>query len=208
MHVDAALLAALSGRPGEAIHKDLLEAIRSGLLMRAGDGYAFAHARVRQAAHLLVPEEERAPTHLKIGRLLLARTPPRETEGSVFEVVSHLNRAAHLIDDERELLELVELDLIAARKAKAANAYASALGYLASAAQWLGPRSFQEHYELAFPLALLRAESEFFSGNHEEPSVGPGRVRAGALQDRPRVGASARARGPPRQGRARRDGTK
>ena len=42
--------------------------------------YAFLHDRIQEAAYALIPEGERAMAHLRIGRLLAARTTPEELE--------------------------------------------------------------------------------------------------------------------------------
>ena len=73
------------------------------------------------------PKMERAATHLRIGRVLAARTPPAELEEKIFEIVNQLDRGAALIDtiDERE--QIAELNLMAGKRAKTSTAYASAL---------------------------------------------------------------------------------
>jgi predicted ATPase/signal transduction histidine kinase len=167
-YAEVSLLAAVADRSEQAIVHDLAEAVRSGLLLRAGDVYAFAHDRVRQAAFLATSEGHLTAVHLKIGRLLLARTPPGEIEGAVFEIVTHMNAALSLVEDESERQRIVDLDVVAARKAKSANAYPSALTYAAYAESQLGPDAWQRQYETAFALSLLRAECEFLSGNHDE----------------------------------------
>ena len=89
--------------------------------------YAFLHDRVQEAAYALIPEGERAAAHLRIGRLLAARTPPAELEEKIFEIVNQLDRGAALIDTPEEREQVAELNLMAGKRAKASTAYASAL---------------------------------------------------------------------------------
>ena len=63
--------------------------------------YAFLHDRVQEAAYALIPKMERAATHLRIGRVLAARTPPAELEEKIFEIVNQLDRGAALVDYDR-----------------------------------------------------------------------------------------------------------
>ena len=64
------------------MHDDLWEAVRSGLIFRADDSYRFLHDRVQEAAYSLIPKEQRAEAHLRIGMLLAAHTPAGETRRS------------------------------------------------------------------------------------------------------------------------------
>ena len=116
----------------EEIHRQIWEAVRAGLVVRAETSYRFVHDRVQEAAYSLIPESSRAEMHLRIGRLLAANTPPDERNDKIFEIVNQLNRSAHLItlDDERK--RAAEFNFIAARRAKLSTAYVSALSYLAS----------------------------------------------------------------------------
>src|SRR5882762_963182 len=108
---------------------DLWEAVRTGLVFRSDGGYRFLHDRVQEAAYSLIPEDLRPEAHLRIGRLLAARTPPGQRDESIFEIVNQLNRGATLITARDEREQLVEFNLIAGRRAKASTAYASALTY-------------------------------------------------------------------------------
>ena len=62
------------------LHDSLWEAVRAGLVLRSDDSYAFQHDRIQEAAYSLIPEDARAEAHLRIGRLLLAHTPPDKRE--------------------------------------------------------------------------------------------------------------------------------
>src|SRR5216684_561462 len=118
----------------EELHSDLWEAVRLELIVRLEGVYRFVHDRVQEAAYSLIPAELRAATHLRIGRLLAAHTPPEKREEAIFEIVNQLNRGSALITARDEREQLAELNLIAGKRAKASTAYASALKYLIAGA--------------------------------------------------------------------------
>ena len=128
-------------------------------------GFAFLHDRVQEAVYALIPKMERAATHLRIGRVLAARTPPAELEEKIFEIVNQLDRGAALVDtiDERE--QIAELNLRAGKRAKTSTAYASALIYLATGRKLLAEESWQQNYHLTFELEYHQAECEFLTGD-------------------------------------------
>ena len=126
--------------------------------------YRFVHDRVQEAAYSLMPDEQRAAAHLRIGRLLAAHTPPEKREEAIFEIVSHLNRGAALIASRDEREQLAELNLIAGKRAKASTAYASALAYFTAGAAFLPEDAWNRRHELAFALEVVGAECEFLTG--------------------------------------------
>ena len=154
------------GGSHEEIHGALREAARAGLVCRVKGGYAFVHDRVQEAAYTLVPDEERAPTHLRIGRLLAERTA-EEYDETIFEVVNHLNLGASLVKETEECVRVARLNLIAGKRAKTSTAYAAALKYLASAFALLAEDAWEHHYDLAFAIEIHRAECELLTGHHE-----------------------------------------
>src|SRR5262249_36916491 len=109
----------------ERVHERLWDAVRAGLIFRAKDSYRFLHDRVQEATYSLIPQEFRAETHLRIGRLLAAQTPPEKQEEAIFEIVNQLNRGSHLITSVEEREQVAELNLIAAKRAKISTAYSS-----------------------------------------------------------------------------------
>jgi AAA ATPase domain/Protein kinase domain len=77
----------------ETTNAALWESVRAGLVLRSGGTYAFLHDRVQEAAYTLIVEDERAMAHLRIGRLLAARTPPEHLEENIFDIVNQLTVA-------------------------------------------------------------------------------------------------------------------
>ncbi len=158
------LLGIVSEASIEKVHEHLWEAVRAGLVVRAESSYRFLHDRIREAAYSLVPEQLRPETHLRIGRLLAAETPPDARQDAIFEIVNQLNRASHLITSVEERESLAEFNFVAGRRAKASTAYASALNYVIAAAALLPDDSWERRHELTFRLELHRAEFEFLTG--------------------------------------------
>src|SRR6202165_6213563 len=105
------------------MHSDLREAVRAGLILHSEGTYRFLHDRVQEAAYSLIPEELRAEAHLRIGRLLIAHTPPEKREEAIFEIVNQVDRGAALITPQDEREQLAELNLIAGKRAQASSAY-------------------------------------------------------------------------------------
>src|ERR1700754_609493 len=148
----------------EEMHGQLWEAVRAGLIFRSEDSYKFLHDRVHEAAYSLIPEESRAESHLRIGMLLAAQTPPEKLEEMIFEIVNQLNRGSHLVTSIEELERVAELNLIAGRRAKSSAAYASALNYLRSGAALLPGDTWERRHDLVFDLELHQAECQFLTG--------------------------------------------
>ena len=143
---------------------EAVEAIDSQLLIL---NYKFLHDRVQQAAYALIDEQQKKRVHLQIGRLLLRNTPTEQKVERIFDLVAHLNQAQDLIQDDREKLELVQLNLEAGKKAKDATAYSSAREYLNIGRDLLSENDYQESYKLFFTLHKELAEVEYLNGNFE-----------------------------------------
>ncbi|MBP0596118.1 AAA family ATPase, partial [Paraburkholderia sp. LEh10] len=157
-------LSTVLGIPVAQVHAALWEAMRQELVERLEGAYRFAHDRIHEAAYSLIPEASRTSTHLRIGRLLAARTPPGKRGEAIFEIVGQLNRGAALITEEGERERLAEFNLLAGQRAKASTAYSSALTYLVAGAELLSDDCWERRHELIFALELNRAECEFLTG--------------------------------------------
>jgi len=159
-----AMLAIVLGTMEEQIHAALWPAVRQELVERLEGSYRFVHDRVQEAAYSLIPEALRAETHLRIGRELVAQTPPENQEEAIFEIVNQFNHGATLLSEQGEREQLAEFNLIAGRRAKASSAHASALTYFNASGALLVRDSWESRRDLTFALELNRAECEFLTG--------------------------------------------
>ncbi|HTJ90838.1 MAG TPA: AAA family ATPase [Acidocella sp.] len=161
----SATLTAVYGGTEEALHAALWAAVRAGLVFRhEGGGYRFLHDRVQEAAYALLPACDQAAAHLRIGRLLAARTAPEALEANVFEIVRQLNRGAALLSSVAERDWLAGLNLLAGKRAKATTAYSAALVYCTTGEALLAEDRWERCPELSFALAFHRASCEFLTG--------------------------------------------
>ncbi|OLP18053.1 serine/threonine protein kinase [Leptolyngbya sp. 'hensonii'] len=129
--------------------------------------YRFLHDRVQQAAYSLIPEEQKQATHLKIGQLLLENTSVTEREETLFAIVNQLNMGRRLLPATSEPDQLVQLNLAAARKAKAATAYRAAIQYLDICLERLPKGSWQLQPELTRSIYEEAAEAAYLSTDYE-----------------------------------------
>ena len=165
---------------------ELWEAIEEGLVLPTSDrhellsnapedvletttpSYRFLHDRVQQAAYALIPEDQRKPLHLRVGRLLLTGCGGSVPEEQLFEVVNHLNVGRELITSPEERRDLVRLNLAAGRKAKASAAFKPALDYLHTGLRLLPEDGWQSDHEMSLALTTEAAECEYLCGRFEE----------------------------------------
>ncbi|HKB62574.1 MAG TPA: AAA family ATPase, partial [Burkholderiales bacterium] len=162
-----ATLALVHGTTEEAVHASLWEAVRAGLVFHQESTCRFLHDRIQQAAYSLIPDEQRADLHLRIGRALLASMTADQLAEHLFDVANQFNRGAARLIDRDEKARVATIDLRAGRKAKASAAYASACAHLAAGMALLDESDWGSQYELTFSLWLERAECELLTGNFE-----------------------------------------
>ncbi|MEH1854344.1 MAG: AAA family ATPase [Nostoc sp.] len=133
--------------------------------------YKFMHDQVQQAAYFLIPEEDKQVTHLRIGQLLLEKTPTIQQEDKIFEIVNQLNVGMSLIVKQTERHELAQLNLIAGKKATAATAYVAALKYLNLGIELLGADSWHNQYDLTLALYIKATETAYLSTQFEKIEI-------------------------------------
>lgn len=183
---DLNVLSVVNERSPRRTAADLWDAIRQGTLIPIGEAYKiplaleadgetealdaaiaelpiaykFLHDRVQQAAYALISPEIRQDVRVQIGRLLLKSTPPEALEDRIFEIVNQFNAGASLMVRPDEKRQLAQLNLLAARKAKATAADRTASDYLDVGRTALGDDGWQTEYELTFALHIEAIEVE------------------------------------------------
>ncbi len=172
---------ALANRTKQQIGQYLAEPLADGLLIeagkpeqllltvnRSGSGeplLQFSHDQIKKAAYSLIHKEERNLLHVKIGRHLLQTLPPEARDTHIYEIVTQLNHGTSFLTREKDLTELAELNLAAARKARNASAPNLYYLYAKNAA------------------ALLPGESDWKNRYRLTLAVHTERMRAAAMND-------------------------
>ena len=170
-YFDLEVLALVSEESIQETANALVEAILRGLIVSIDSdegvdkNYRFYHDRVQQAAYALIADESKSAIHLKIGRVLLKNASHEQINEQIFDLVNQLNLAVALIIEQTEKDELVRLNLIAGKKAKASTAYTPAKKFLSVAMNLLAENVWIEQYEQTFTLFIESAECEFLTGN-------------------------------------------
>jgi PAS domain S-box-containing protein len=177
----------------EVLESEELEAVISQLDDVNSVGYKFLHDRVQQAAYVLIPDEEKQLTHLKIGQLLLGNRKVEVLEGNfdeinfdevnIFDIVSHLNAGLELITNVEEKCQLAKLNLIAGSKAKASVVYEAAFRYFIIGSKLLNElsdKSWLTHYELTLALQEGVVETANLCGDFETMEIFVNNILQGA----------------------------
>ncbi|HZF56778.1 MAG TPA: AAA family ATPase [Polyangiaceae bacterium] len=163
------ILATIGELPPDRVADALLPAVEEGLVrMEGGERYRFLHDRVQQAAYALIEDADRASTHLRIGRLLLAGMDPQARDEALFEIVDQLNRGEAQMKDPAERTGLAEQNLAAGLRAKASNAYDAAAHHFRFGAALLPESAWSDRYTLTFTLHRELAECDYLCGRFEQ----------------------------------------
>lgn len=157
----------VSKKPFDIIIKGLREILKEQLVVAAGTNadfahylseededshrlslsYKFTHDRIREAAYELIPNNERAEFHQKIGQLLVANIDLEVHPERIFDIVYQLNRGTTIGSGKTDK-ELSQLNYQAGTKAKKSSANQTAMHYLETSITiapedvWTSDRSF------------------------------------------------------------------
>lgn len=162
---DVEMLQLTHDKTPEETYQDLDPAVRGEFMLRRGNIYKFMHDRVHQAAYSLIPQEQVNWVHLRIGRLLLERTPEADREERIFDIVNQFNIGKVYITEPEEQITVAGLNLMAGVRAKTSVAFRSATTYLEAGRSLLPSQSWTTAYELTRDLCANQAETEYVNAN-------------------------------------------
>ncbi len=129
--------------------------------------YQFVHDKIQQSAYFLGNEKQRAKRHFKIGTILKKHYHTEDQKADLIELVRHLNNGRSFLTTEKEILELANLNLEAAKKAETSIAYKVARNYYQTGLDLLPKNYWQNNYTLAFSLAFGLARSCYLTHDFE-----------------------------------------
>ena len=130
--------------------------------------FMFSHDRIYQAAYALIPEPERSPLHYQIGRRLQQNTPADDLADLLYLIVDQLNAGREMLTSQTKRNELVELNLAAGKRAKAAAVFSNAWRYLKTGLDLLEDDCWEANYNLTLDLHTQTAEVAFLCSDTVE----------------------------------------
>ncbi|WP_291722379.1 AAA family ATPase [Bernardetia sp.] len=160
----------------------LTPALQEGLIYSENDSYKgidettenaqiafyFLHDRVQQAAYSLMKEEEQKEASLKIARFVYYQRDEEYVNEWICDVANYYNEGIDLIEEEKEIKELVRVNLRAARKAKQSLAYLPAIAYLQTAISLLDKNAWKNQRNQTFEIYSLLADCLFLKAKKKE----------------------------------------
>lgn len=164
---DLETLAIVLEKTIDEILADMTTAIQGGLISLDGTMYKFHHDRIQEAAYSLIPGNEKAILHCRIGKNVLENTKGQELDDKIFYIVDQLNRGISLVSEGIERVQLAGLNLRAAKNAKNSTAYSSALSYSRIGISLLPKNSWEECYSLTYDLYNEILENEYLTGEFD-----------------------------------------
>lgn len=150
----------------EDMLEDMTTAIQEGLVNFDGTMYKFHHDRIQEAAYTLIPGNEKAKLHYLIGKNVRDTTSEHELDDKIFYIVDQLNRGIYLVPEGIERIQLAELNLKAAKKAKNSTVYASALNYSHIGIGLLPDNAWEKCYSLSYDLYNEILENNYLTGEY------------------------------------------
>jgi tetratricopeptide (TPR) repeat protein len=163
---DREILAELSRMPRGGLERELYVLCDASLIAPSSRGFRFLYDRIREAVQSQLSDRERSRLHYEVGHRLLLQVPEQERAERVFEIVEQLDRGLeHVSEDLR--WQVIELNVLAGKRALGAGAAATGDRYLTVARQLLREEDSTRERQVVLGLHLDSAESAFQIGEYE-----------------------------------------
>jgi predicted ATPase len=157
------------------IDKYLTVALHESLIEKTGYSgkYKFTHERVREAVYHLIPEgDERVDLHYRIGHCLKAlllhelEVNHQQPDWMVFGLANQLNRAIPKLTTAKERVDMIRINIEAAKLAKIKGAFVAAVEYLRMSQDLLDVNTLLTmYYDAGKQLYNLLAEMKYAIGD-------------------------------------------
>ncbi|SOY70603.1 trifunctional serine/threonine-protein kinase/ATP-binding protein/sensor histidine kinase [Cupriavidus taiwanensis] len=154
---EQSLLACVAQLSAAQLGERLRPFVEAGLLVRSGDGYAFQHDRVLEAAYAMIAPRERPAAHARIAGIMIEHWHG-ELAAHAFEIGNQIERAAGHPLPEPQRVAFVQVLLVAARRARRSAAMAQATRYTDAAFALMQPSWWTTHCALAYAASVLHCE--------------------------------------------------
>ncbi|MEW9701395.1 AAA family ATPase [Paenibacillus sp. SI8] len=201
---DLETLGIVTETPFTSILSELEGAIQTGLIIPEGLDYkfysdmqdetaahdirfSFVHDSIQEAVYGSMDSAVIPCMHLDIGQKLLQRLTADQIELRLFDIVNQMNIGSDLLVEREAFIHLMELNLAAGRKAKASNAYRSALQYYNKALALLQRDEREELSDLSFTICLEKSEVLYLNGQADEAEISYSRLLKDAKTDELRL---------------------
>lgn len=175
-------LATVSGRSAGSLRSDINRSVAEELIVPvrsvaaksneqgtdSQETYRFAHDRIQQAAYGQIAASDLAAWHHRIGRLLRRDCTDAQLEERIFEIANHVNAVGTLPAEDGGRMAIAELNLRAARKAKASAAFDAAWQYLKSGLVVIDEVDWEERHSLVFALHREATEVAYLLARYGE----------------------------------------
>jgi histidine kinase len=130
----------------------------------ASSFFRFQHDRVQQAAYAAMPEDKKKEQHLLIGRLLFNSIPEAHRIERIFDIVQQLNLGRDLLATQSEKMELAQLNLQAAQRARQSAAFSVHHQLTDIAKELCDDDMWQQQQSFMYQLERERIDSAYANG--------------------------------------------
>ncbi len=165
---DVEVVARVANAPIETVVSHMTVALDAGLLNRSGSTYRFQHDRVQEAVYSLVPDAAKADLHYRIASFFLENTSVEELPDRILVIINQVNAGLAKMVSSGDAHRVIELEIMAAAKAKASSAYRSALNYLQTGISLLEDTAWKTRYELALRLYTEAADAAHLAAQFDD----------------------------------------